>query len=104
MTKDFDILTPKQVADELTLSIATVRSLMRRGIIPSAKIGGSWRTTRGALYGYLENQMGMAGRVHDQRKEDTSKRIFSVQRRSKGMDKGRESPHQGDPQQIFFER
>ena len=58
------ILTPEQVAEELSLKIETIRDLMRRRILSATKIGGSWRTTRRALYGYLEDQMGLASRVH----------------------------------------
>jgi excisionase family DNA binding protein len=53
------ILIPEDVAEELKLKISTIRALMRDGIIPAVKVGGSWRTTRRALYGYLENKMGM---------------------------------------------
>jgi len=53
------ILTPDQVAQELSLRVDTVRDLMRRKILPATKIGGSWRTTRRALYEHLENQMGL---------------------------------------------
>ena len=53
------ILIPEDAAEELKLKVSTVRALMRDGIIPAVKVGGSWRTTRRALYGYLENKMGM---------------------------------------------
>ncbi len=44
------ILTPQDVAKELSLRPETFRDLMRRRIIPVVKIGGSWRTTRRKLY------------------------------------------------------
>ena len=66
--KDPDtILAPEQVAKELSLKTETVRSLMRRGILPAAKVGGCWRTTRRALYGYLENRMGLESGIHLER-------------------------------------
>ena len=79
------ILTPQDVAKELSLRPETVRDLMRRRIIPAVKIGGSWRTTRRKLYEYLENQMGMESGVHAERREDSRQRVLSVQRRSKAM-------------------
>jgi len=79
------ILTPQDVAKELSLRPETVRDLMRRRIIPAVKIGGSWRTTRRKLYEYLENEMGMESGVHAKRREDSRQRVLSVQRRSKAM-------------------
>ena len=35
------ILSPEEVAEELSLKIETVRYLMRRRILPAAKVGGS---------------------------------------------------------------
>ena len=32
------ILTPEQVAQELKLNVETIRSLMRQGILPAAKV------------------------------------------------------------------
>ena len=58
------ILSPEEVAEELSLKIETVRYLMRRRILPAAKVGGSWRTTRRALYEYLENQMGLESGIY----------------------------------------
>jgi excisionase family DNA binding protein len=98
------ILTPQDVAKELSLRPETVRDLMRRRIIPAVKIGGSWRTTRRKLYEYLENKMGMESGVHDERREDSRKRILSVQRRSKAMVKGRKRTPKKGGQRTFFDR
>jgi excisionase family DNA binding protein len=77
------ILTPKEVATELSLEIETVRDLMRRGLLPGTKVGGSWRTTRRALYGYLEDQMGLESGVHAERRKNKSRGIFQAKKRSK---------------------
>ena len=81
------ILTPEQAAKELSLKTETVRALMRKGELPAAKVGGSWRTTRRALYGYLENQMGLSGRRNVQGKKVSSERILQVHRRSAAVGK-----------------
>jgi len=86
MKKDNAILTPAQAAEELSLNLETVRSLMRRGLLPAAKVGGSWRTTRRALYGYLENQMGLESRFPTQRRKDNGRRVLQVQRRGPTVD------------------
>ena len=89
------ILTPDQVAEELVLRVDTVRDLMRRRILPAAKVGGSWRTTRRALYGYLENQMGVSGGVHGERGKDPSTGVLQVQRRGPSVGKGPKAAGQG---------
>ncbi|MBW1928856.1 MAG: helix-turn-helix domain-containing protein [Deltaproteobacteria bacterium] len=103
MKEDNAILTPAQAAEELSLNLETVRSLMRRGILPAAKVGGSWRTTRRALYGYLENQMGLESRFHAQRREDNGRRLLQVQRRCATVDKRRKGKPE-EPEEIFFPR
>ena len=49
-----NVLTPEQVASILQLHPETVMRLMRKGQLPGAKIGGSWRTTREAIDEHLE--------------------------------------------------
>ena len=102
--KDADaILTPEQVAKELSLKTETVRALMRRGILPAAKVGGCWRTTRRALYGYLENQMGMEGGFYLRRRENNRQRVLQIQRRGTAVDKRRKGKPE-EPAEIFFPR
>jgi excisionase family DNA binding protein len=98
------ILTPTEVAAELSLKIETVRDLMRRGILPASKIGGSWRTTRRALYGYLENQMGLEIGVHGKRRKNPGKGVLQVQRRSKTVGKRRKKETHGESEKVFFSR
>jgi excisionase family DNA binding protein len=98
------ILTPSEVAVELSLKIETVRDLMRKKILPATKIGGSWRTTRRALYGYLENQMGLESGVHAGRRKKPGKGVLQVQRRSKTVGKGRKKASNGKPEEVFFSR
>ena len=104
MNNENTILTPEQVAQELSLKTETVRSLMRRKILPAAKVGGCWRTTRRALYGYLENQMGLESGVRVQGRKNNSKRIFQVQRRGKRMGKKQEENPKGTAGEVFFSR
>jgi excisionase family DNA binding protein len=98
------ILTPAEVAAELSLRSETVRDLMRRGILPASKIGGSWRTTRRALYGYLENQMGLESGVHGKKRENSGKGVLQVQRRSPTVGKGRKKEPHGESEEVFFTR
>ena len=100
MLQENGILAPDQVADELSLNVETVRILMRQGVIPAAKVGGRWRTTRRALYGYLENQMGLESRVHPQRPKGNGERRISIQRRSTRLDKARE--RNAEKGEVFF--
>ena len=98
------ILTPSEVGAELSLKVETVRDLMRRRILPATKIGGSWRTTRRALYGYLEDQMGLSSRVHAKRRKNKSEGIFQTKKRGKTVGKGRKSSSNGEPEEVFFSR
>ena len=98
------ILKPEDAAAELSLKIATVRDLMRRRILPAAKVGGSWRTTRRALYEYLEDQMGLQGRVHVARRKNPGRGILQAKKRSKTVVKGRKGPADGEPKEVFFTR
>ena len=97
------ILSPEEVADELSLKIETVRYLMRRKILPAAKVGGSWRTTRRVLYEYLENQMGLESGFHMQRREGDRQRVLQIQGRGKTVGKGRKGKSE-EPEEIFFPR
>ena len=98
------ILKPADVALELSLKIETVRDLMRRRILPATKVGGSWRTTRRALYGYLENQMGVSSGVHVTRGKNSGSGILQAKKRSKTVGKGRKKSTDGKPEEIFFTR
>ena len=103
MLVDDAILTPDQVALELSLNIETVRSLMRKGIIPATKVGGCWRTTRRALYDYLENQIRVASGIRVQRKARNGQRHIPLQGRRATMGKRRkETPP--EPIEEFFPR
>lgn len=63
------ILTPDQVAEEMSLKPETVRVLMRKGELPGVKVGGSWRTTRRAIYDHLESAMGLVREACEKRQE-----------------------------------
>ena len=104
MTQDVEILTPKEVGRLLKLKPETVRQLMRTGLLPASKIGGSWRTSKDAICGYLEDKMGLASRIHAGRRKKPSKGVFQVQRRSKTVGKGRKISSNGKPEEIFFSR
>ena len=98
------ILTPSKVAEELSLKIETVRDLMRKGVLPATKIGGSWRTTRRALYEYLENQMGLESGIYVKQRKGKSQGILQVQKRGSSVGKRRKSPSHREPEEIFFTR
>ena len=104
MPAENGILTPEQVALELSLAVETIRELLRRGLLPGVKVGGSWRTTRRALYGHLENQMGVSGRLPVKRGTNPGKGILPAQGRSPTMGKRREEAPQREQTEIFFER
>jgi len=98
------ILKPADVATELSLKIETVRDLMRRRILPATKVGGSWRTTRRALYEYLENQMGLPSGVHGARRKNSGNGILQAKKRSKTVGKGRKESPDRKPEEVFFAR
>ena len=98
------ILTPAVVADELSLKVETVRELMRQKILPAVKVGGSWRTTRRALYEYLENQMGLESGIYAKQRKSKSQGVLQVQKRSSSVGKRRKNPSDGEPKEIFFTR
>ena len=103
MNMNREIITPKEASQILKLKPETIRQLMRQGSIPACKVGGSWRTIKGAIYEYLENKMGLESRVRIQGREENPQRILQVQRRSKAVDKRRKGDTQ-EPGEIFFPR
>lgn len=48
------LLTPKEVAEFLRVSPATVRDLAKRGEIPSVRLGALFRFSRPALMRYFD--------------------------------------------------
>jgi excisionase family DNA binding protein len=44
-----EILTPSEVADLLKINTGTVYMLVRKGLIPGTKIGGSWRFSKNRI-------------------------------------------------------
>jgi excisionase family DNA binding protein len=53
-TQDSDIMTPSEACRFLRVSLPTLRDAVRRGQIPSIRIGNRWRVLRAALLRYLE--------------------------------------------------
>lgn len=51
------VLTIKELADYLAISKATLHTMVRKGEIPAAKIGKSWRFLRPAIDRWLEQLM-----------------------------------------------
>ena len=103
MTNELDILTPEEVGELLKLKTETVRQLMRKGLLPAFKIGGSWRSIRKAVYEYLENKMGLESGISLSRGEDNSQGVLQIQRRSKKLDQRRKGKSE-EPAEIFFSR
>lgn len=56
-------LTPRDVADELQVSVRTVRRLCNAGDIQHARVGSQVRIPREALDDYLETAMQRRGKV-----------------------------------------
>lgn len=48
-----EMLTPKEAAEYLRLSVYTVKDYARRGVLPAAKVGGVWRFSKKALSDWL---------------------------------------------------
>ena len=101
---DDELLGMLDKMQELSLKIETVRNLMRGRILPAIKVGGSWRTTRRALYEYLEDQMGLQSRVHGARGKNSGNGILQAKKRSKTVGKGRKKSPDGKPKEVFFTR
>jgi excisionase family DNA binding protein len=54
-----EIMTPREVAEYLSIHVRTIYRLVKQGDIPGRKIGGSWRFKKDALDEWLsgrENQ------------------------------------------------
>jgi len=49
-----DVLTAKQAADVLQISVQTVKAKARAGEMPAAKIGREWRFSRRQLLHWVE--------------------------------------------------
>ena len=47
------LLSAKEVADYLRLSVVTTRALLRQGIIKGFKAGREWRVSQGNLQEYM---------------------------------------------------
>jgi excisionase family DNA binding protein len=50
-----DLLTPEQVAEALTVSVADVVAIIESGELSAKKIGSSYRVKRSSLDAYLED-------------------------------------------------
>ncbi|MBI4712960.1 MAG: helix-turn-helix domain-containing protein [Planctomycetes bacterium] len=50
------LITVKEAANDLRVSIYTVWRLIRNGRLPAAKVGGQWRIDRDALDLYIKSQ------------------------------------------------
>lgn len=50
------IMTPKQVAKYLGLHIITLYRLIKKGKLPSFKVGGQWRVKKDLLDSWIKKQ------------------------------------------------
>lgn len=50
------IMTPKQVAKYLGLHIITLYRLIKKGKLPSFKVGGQWRVKKDLLDSWIKQQ------------------------------------------------
>ena len=48
-----EILTPREAADYLSVHVRTIYRLVKNGVIPGRKVGGSWRFKKDALDEWL---------------------------------------------------
>ena len=103
MNVNREIITPKEASRILKLKPETIRQLMRQGCIPACKVGGSWRTIKGAIYEYMENKMGLESGFYVQRQENNRRRILQIQGRSTTVDKRRKGKPE-EPKETFFPR
>jgi excisionase family DNA binding protein len=103
MIENDEIITPKEAGMILKLRSETVRELMRKGVIPACKLGGSWRTTKGAIYGCMENKMGLESPIHLQRGKNNPQGVLQIQKRGKRLDKKKKNRTSGFDE-IFFPR
>lgn len=51
-----EMLTVKEVADKLQLSVETVKKMLRNGELPGHKFGRQWRVVPSELMQHLEKQ------------------------------------------------
>jgi excisionase family DNA binding protein len=56
MPEGLEVLTLRQVADELKCHPVTVRNLIKRGNLEGFRIGRRWRVTREALTRFTESR------------------------------------------------
>jgi excisionase family DNA binding protein len=57
MTKRPKMMTVKEVADYLSLSVKTIYRLVEEGTIPAFKIGGQWRFEQNSLDDWISNRI-----------------------------------------------
>ncbi|MEK7309626.1 MAG: helix-turn-helix domain-containing protein [Planctomycetota bacterium] len=57
------LLTIKEVAEYLAVSIDTVRRLIHKGQLPASKVGGQWRIDKDTLELYLKKKASFVGDV-----------------------------------------
>jgi len=62
---DQEILTPREAADFLRVSYYVLLEHAKRGRVPAAKVGGSWRFSRRKLTEWLENGGSLQHNVED---------------------------------------
>ena len=60
-----DILTAKEAAEYLKLSVETVKAKAREGLMPAAKIGREWRFSRRQLLEWIEEGGAIPERLVD---------------------------------------
>ena len=51
-----EVMTPDEVAQVLRLQGESVRQLLRDGVLPGRKIGGTWMITKTRLLAFLNNE------------------------------------------------
>ncbi len=51
-----EVMTPDEVAQVLRLQGESVRQLLRDGVLPGRKIGGTWMITKSRLLAFLNNE------------------------------------------------
>jgi excisionase family DNA binding protein len=56
MTSDYEVLTPKEVCEMLHIHRATLYKLIRKGKLPSFKIGGDWRFRQDVILRWIAEQ------------------------------------------------
>ena len=63
MPRDDEILTLKELCGLLRVHPATVYKLLKRGQIPSFRVGGNWRFQRDVIERWMAEQTMGAGQV-----------------------------------------